>query len=183
MKRPRSRIVCGDWVIYKAPVDVAISAMSPDDWEAVHTIYRAGIETGQATFETTIPSWMEWDASKRPDCRLVARFGDQVVGWAALNPVSKREVYAGVAEVSIYVADPARGQGVGRLLLRALIEAAEKAGIWTLQASIFPENEASIGLFLACGFRIVGYREHIGKHHGVWRDTILMEKRSTHSES
>ena len=152
--------------------------MFPDDWQAVRAIYREGMETNQATFETTVPSWAEWDAAKRPDCRFVARRGKQVIGWAALNAVSRRAVYDGVAEVGIYVTELERGQGVGRMLLEALIKAAERAGLWTLQASVFPENKASIGLFKACGFRAVGYRRLIARHHGVWRDTLLLERRS-----
>lgn len=155
-----------------------ITTLSADDWEEVRAIYEEGIDTGQATFETTVPSWPEWDAAKRPNCRLVARRGTQVIGWAALNAVSRREAYAGVAEAAIYVAESERGQGAGRLLLEALIAEAEEAGIWTLQAAVFPENAASTGLFKACGFRTVGTRERIAKHHGVWRDTLLLERRS-----
>jgi phosphinothricin acetyltransferase len=158
--------------------ELEITAMSPDDWEAVRTIYQEGIETNQATFETSVPSWAAWNAAKRKDCRLVTRRENRVIAWAALNPVSSREVYAGVAEVGIYVASQERGRGVGRSLLTALIEAAELAGTWTLQASVFPENEASMALFQSCGFRIVGYRERIAKHHGLWRDTVLLERRS-----
>jgi phosphinothricin acetyltransferase len=109
----------------------------------------------------------------------VARRGRRVVGWAVLSPVSPRAVYSGVAEVSIYVAAPARGQGVGRALLKALIESSEAAGIWTLQAGIFPENEASVALHLGCGFRVVGRRERLGRHHGIWRDSLLLERRSS----
>ena len=152
--------------------------MSPDDWQAVRAIYREGMETKQATFETTVPSWAEWDAAKRPDCRLVARRGNRVIGWAALNAVSRRAVYTGVAEVGIYVTEQERGQGVGRMLLEALIKASEQEGIWTLQASVFPENKASIGLFQTYGFRAVGYRRRIARHHGAWRDTLLLERRS-----
>lgn len=155
-----------------------IRAMSPDDWQTVRAIYQEGIETKQATFETSVPSWSEWDAARRPDCRLVACRGKGVVGWAALNTVSRRKVYAGVAEVGIYVAEQERGRGVGRGLLMALIEEAEEAGIWTLQAAIFPENEASNGLFQGCGFRTVGRRERIARQDGVWRDTLLLERRS-----
>ena len=155
-----------------------ITAMSPQDWQAVRAIYQEGIETKQATFETAAPSWSEWDASRRPDCRLVACRGKDVIAWAALNAMSRREAYAGVAEVGIYVSEGERGRGVGRMLLKALIEAAEAAGIWTLQASIFPENKASAGLFRACGFRTVGRRERIARQDGVWRDTLLLERRS-----
>jgi phosphinothricin acetyltransferase len=153
--------------------------MTPADWPFVRSIYEEGLATGHATFETVAPDWPAWDAAHRPDCRLLAHRNGAIVGWAALAPVSGRPVYAGVAEVSIYVAASARGQGVGRTLLAALIEASEAAGIWTLQASIFPENEASIALHLACGFRIVGRRERPGRHHGIWRDTLLLERRSS----
>ena len=152
--------------------------MRPEDWPAIRAIYQEGIETKQATFETAVPTWAEWDAARRPDCRLVARWGDKVVGWAALNPVSRRAVYAGVAEVGIYVSEEDRGQGVGHMLLEALITRAEEAGIWTLQASVFPENQASIRLFQRLGFRTVGTRERIAKQENWWRDTILLEKRS-----
>jgi len=119
-----------------------------------------------------------WDANHLPYCRFVAREGDRVIGWAALSPISRRAVYAGVAEVSVYVATAAQGRGVGKALLRALIAAAEDAGIWTLQGSIFSENRASLALHQACGFRIVGRRERIAQLHGVWHDTILVERRS-----
>jgi L-amino acid N-acyltransferase YncA len=158
--------------------DATVEAMRDEDWEAVQRIYREGIATGDATFETEVPEWEDWDRSHARDCRLVARREGQVVGWAALSPVSARRAYAGVAEVSIYVAVPARGQGVGKALLRALIEASERRGFWTLQAGIFPENEASIALHRACGFRIVGHRERLGRMCSVWRDVVLMERRS-----
>ncbi len=152
--------------------------MEAEDWPAVRIIYHEGIETGQATFETAVPSWDEWDAGKIPSCRFVARLDGVVVGWAALSPVSQREVYAGIAEVSIYMAGAARGQGIGKALLSALVESSERAGFWMLQAVMFPENEASVALHTACGFRIVGKRELIACHRGIWRDTILMERRS-----
>ncbi|MBP6016937.1 MAG: N-acetyltransferase [Candidatus Promineofilum sp.] len=148
------------------------------DWPAVRTIYEEGIATGQATFETAAPEWAAWDAARLTAGRLVAR-RHGVVGWAALSPVSSRAVYCGVAEVSIYVAATVRGQGIGRALLAALIESSETAGLWTLQAGIFPENEASVALHLACGFRIVGRRERLGLHHGLWRDSLLLERRSS----
>lgn len=156
-----------------------ISAMAASDWPAVRAIYAEGIATGHATFETSVPEWEAWNAARLPTCRLVARRGRRVVGWAVLSPVSPRAVYSGVAEVSIYVAAPARGQGVGRTLLKALVESSEAAGIWMLQAGIFPENEASVALHLACGFRVVGRRERLGRHHGVWRDSLLLERRSS----
>ena len=159
-------------------MDFVIDSMRPQDWEFVRAIYLEGIETGQATFETEAPGWEGWDAGHLPQCRLAARSGDGVLGWAALSPVSKREVYAGVAEVSVYVGTAARGRGVGGALMRALIEASERHGVWTLQSSVFPENHASVALHLKHGFREVGRRERIARHHGVWRDTIVLERRS-----
>jgi L-amino acid N-acyltransferase YncA len=155
-----------------------IDPMQPEDWPLVKTIYEEGIATGQATFETEAPEYESWDAAHLHDCRLVAKMDETVVGWAALSPVSSRCVYGGVAEVSVYIAASAREQGVGRTLLTALINASEQAGWWTLQSTTFRENIASIGLHKACGFREVGIRERIGQHHGVWRDTVLMERRS-----
>ena len=157
---------------------VTVQKMRDEDWEAVRTIYREGIATGDATFETDAPDWEEWNKSHLRDGRLVAWEGEQIVGWAALSPVSSRRVYAGVAEVSVYVVASARGRGIGKALLRTLIEESERVGIWTLQGSIFPENVASIALHEACRFRKVGHRERIGQMQGVWRDTILMERRS-----
>lgn len=159
-------------------MDITVGEMQDEDWEAVQAIYQEGIATGNATFETDTPEWEEWNRSHLRDCRLIAREGDQVVGWAALTPVSSRCVYSGVAEVSIYVAASARGRNIGKALLQALVEESERAGIWTLQASIFPENVVSIALHKACGFREVGYRERIGQIDGSWRDTVLMERRS-----
>ena len=156
----------------------AIDALRPDDWPAVRAIYEAGIASGDATFETAAPTWEAWDASHLPGHRLVARDGDRVVGWTALAPVSERCAYAGVAEDSIYVAAEARGQGVGRELLAAVVSSAELAGIWTVQTGIFPENRASVRLHLACGFRVVGVRERLGRLHGRWRDVLLLERRS-----
>lgn len=157
---------------------VEILPLSPAHWNDVRAIYEAGIATGQATFETAAPAWAAWDAAHLADCRLVARRDGQIIGWAALSPVSSRCVYGGVAEVSVYVADGARGQGTGRALLAALVAASEAAGLWTLQAGIFPENEASVRLHQACGFRVVGRRERLGQLHGVWRDVLLLERRS-----
>lgn len=159
--------------------DVTLASLRPSDWQAVRAIYIEGMVTNQATFETAAPEWAEWDAAHRPDCRIVAWRGGEVMGWAALSPVSRRAVYSGVAEVSVYVAAAARGVGVGRMLLRALIDASEAAGVWTLQAGVFPENEDSVALHRACGFRVVGRRERIGRHHGQWRDTLLLERRSS----
>lgn len=152
--------------------------MSESDWPAVARIYRQGIETGNATFETEVPSWGDWDAAHLEICRLVCEVEGHVVAWAALSPVSRRPVYRGVVEHSIYVADAGRGRGVGAILLGELVTAAENAGFWTLQTSIFPENDASIALHSSVGFRVVGTRERIASHHGRWRDTVLMERRS-----
>ena len=151
-------------------------------WPAVCTIYTEGLATGNATFATEAPTWEEWDASHLGACRLVAVADDapgQVLGWAALSPVSSRCVYGGVAEVSVYVAAAARGQGVGRALLAALVAESEHQGLWTLQAGIFPENTASVQLHESAGFRLVGRRERIGQLRGIWRDTLLLERRST----
>jgi L-amino acid N-acyltransferase YncA len=159
-------------------MDFIVDKMKAEDWSAVRSIYQEGIATGNATFETDAPEWQEWDKTHLGDCRFVARRERQVVGWGALSPVSSRCVYAGVAEVSIYVTASARGEGIGKTLLRTLIEASERQGIWTLQAGVFPENEASIALHKAYGFREVGYRERIGQMNGTWRDVILFERRS-----
>lgn len=155
-----------------------IAPMTAADWPAVRAIYLEGIATGNATFETAAPDWAEWDAKHLSHCRLVARESGVILGWAALSPVSSRCVYGGVAEVSVYVAGSARGRGVGRQLLGALIPESEQHGIWTLQAGIFPENLASVELHLRAGFRMVGRRERIGRLHGTWRDTVLLERRS-----
>jgi L-amino acid N-acyltransferase YncA len=152
--------------------------MRAEDWESVRAIYIQGIATGDATFEQTVPEWGTWDAAHLPCCRLVARSGSETQGWAALTPYSNRQVYAGVAEVSVYVAAAARGQGVGAALLSALVAESAKQGIWTLQAGIFPENTASIRLHERFGFRVVGTRERIGCMDGRWRDVVLMERRA-----
>lgn len=152
--------------------------MQPDHWPAVRSIYLDGIATGAATFETDAPSWPEWNANHLEFARLVACENEQVIGWAALSPVSQRRAYSGVAEVSVYVSGDRRGKGVGRALLEHLIRESEQNGIWTLQASVFPENAATIALHRACGFREVGKRERIGKLNGTWRDTLLLERRS-----
>lgn len=159
-------------------METVITAMKPEQWEPVRAIYLAGIATGDATFETEAPNWTDWDRSHLPAPRLVALSAEAVVGWAALSCVSARATYAGVAEVSVYVAEQRRGQGTGSLLLKALVAGSEEAGIWTLQASIFPENVASILLHKSCGFRELGRRQRVGKLHGVWRDTVLLERRS-----
>jgi L-amino acid N-acyltransferase YncA len=155
-----------------------IQEMLPADWERVRAIYLAGIATGQATFETQAPSWEEWNAAHLVVGRLVARNRETIIGWAAMSPVSMRRAYEGVAEVSVYVAQDRRGEGIGRTLLAALISESEQNGIWTLQAAVFPENEATVALHRGCGFREVGRRERISKLNGVWRDTILLERRS-----
>jgi phosphinothricin acetyltransferase len=152
--------------------------MLPFDWAAVREIYLQGIATRQATFETQAPSWEVWDAAHFTFARLVAREAESVVGWAALSPVSARRAYAGVAEVSVYVAQSKRGFGLGTHLLEALIAASEENGIWSLQAVMFPENAATVALHRRCGFRDVGRRERIAKLDSVWRDTILLERRS-----
>jgi L-amino acid N-acyltransferase YncA len=141
-------------------------------------IYLEGIATGNATFQTSAPTWEEWDKSHLLHSRLIAIVDGQALGWAALTPVSSRCVYGGVAEVSVYVANEARGKGVGYALLKALIKSSEQNQIWTLQSGIFPENEASIKIHQKCGFRIVGLREKIGKMGDVWRDNLLLERRS-----
>lgn len=159
---------------------VRIEPLREEHWPRVREVYAEGIATGEATFETTVPSWEEWDASHLDRCRLVAIVGDaDVAGWAALSPVSDRCVYGGVAEVSVYVAAAHRGRGIGGLLLARLVEASEDAGVWTLQAGVFPENEASVKLHERAGFRTVGRRERLGKLHGRWRDVLLLERRST----
>jgi L-amino acid N-acyltransferase YncA len=159
-------------------MDFTIDEMQAADWPQVAAIYQEGIDTGSATFETVVPSWEKWNAGHRPDCRLVARNAEQILGWAALSPVSARAVYAGVAEVSVYIAAAARGRGVGKALLDALVASSEQVGIWTLQAGIFAENAPSIALHKTCGFREVGIRERLGQRYGVWHDIMLMERRS-----
>lgn len=150
--------------------------LRPGDWPEVAAVYEAGIRGGNATFETEVPSWEAWDAAHAR--QLVADLDGRVVGWAALSGVSDRSCYSGVAEVSVYVATEARGQGLGRALLERLVGESERAGIWTLQAGIFPENEASVALHRRCGFRVVGLREKLGKRDGLWRDVLLLERRS-----
>lgn len=152
--------------------------MRPADWPGAAEIYAEGIATGIATFETEVPTWERWDETHLPEPRLVARRGTDLAGWAALSAVSGRRVYAGVAECSIYVAERERGSGVGTRLLAALVERSERAGIWTIQAGIFRENAASIALHARSGFRVVGIREQLARRDGVWRDVVLMERRS-----
>ena len=155
-----------------------IVALRPEHWPDVARIYAEGIATGHATFEAEVPEWEAWDAAHLDELRLVALVDGEVAGWTALSPVSGRCVYAGVAEESVYVAEAARGQGVGKALLEELIRRSEAAGIWTIQTGIFPENTASVALHEKVGFRVVGVRERIGQHHGVWRDVVFLERRS-----
>ena len=155
-----------------------IQPLTADHWRAVRSIYLEGIETGNATFEKAAPDWEQWNKTHLPVGRFVAIAGSQVVGWTALSAISSRCVYAGVAEVSVYVAKHAWGRGVGKALLKELVSASEAQNIWTLQAGIFPENAASIQLHKSVGFRIVGVRERLGCMDGRWRDVVLMERRS-----
>ncbi|HEY6183257.1 MAG TPA: GNAT family N-acetyltransferase [Terriglobales bacterium] len=157
---------------------VSIEPMTEQDWPSVSAIYAEGIATGNATFEKSIPDWQQWNAAHLPTCRLVARSGNDVLGWAALTAVSGRCVYAGVAEISVYVSERARGKRIGTKLLQALVEASERERIWTLQAGIFPENIASVELHKRCGFSMVGIRERLGRMDGHWRDVALLERRS-----
>jgi L-amino acid N-acyltransferase YncA len=160
-------------------MSVAIARMTEAHAHAVLTIYQAGIDEGNATFETTAPTWAEFDSKRLPDHRFVAvDETGAVLGWAAVVPVSDRCAYAGVVEHSVYVHPDARGLGVGRALLDALVTSTEAGGIWTIQSGIFPENDASAALHRAAGFREVGRRERIGRHHGRWRDVVLIERRS-----
>jgi phosphinothricin acetyltransferase len=153
-----------------------IRDLRPDDWVEVAAIYRDGMRGGMATFETEVPPWEAWHEAH--PLRVVAEIDEQVLGWAALGRVSPRWAYRGVGETSVYIARDARGKGVGKTLMEALIEKSERAGFWTLQTSIFPENEASLKLHRRVGFRVVGVRKSIGKRDGLWRDTVLMERRS-----
>jgi len=157
---------------------IHIEAMKVDDWISVAKIYREGIETGMATFEKKVPPWELWDKQHIETCRLVARSKGKILGWAALSAVSSRCVYGGVAEVSVYVSSQLRGEKIGEKLLRKLIDESEVQGYWTLQSGIFPENISSIRLHEKLGFRKIGFREKIGQLNGVWKDNILMEKRS-----
>ena len=158
---------------------ITITTMLPQHWEAVKIIYEEGIATGNATFQQATTGWNDWDNAHVKTCRLIAIENNEVLGWAALSPVSSRCVYAGVAEVSVYVAANARGKNIGSNLLKELITESEKNGYWTLQSGIFPENKQSIAIHEKNGFRIIGYRERIGKMGDVWRDNIYLERRST----
>ncbi len=160
-------------------MNVTIDRMEPTDWGQVRDIFAQGIETGYATFETSVPSWEAWDKAHLPFCRLVARSEGRVVGWAALTPISPRQAYAGVAEASLYIADEYKRKGVGLALQMALIRRSEAHGIWTLQAVVHASNAPSLALLKRTGFREVGRRERIARLNGVWRDTVLLERRSS----
>lgn len=160
-------------------MDYYIDEMTQGDWEEVAKIYLEGINTGVATFQTEVPTWEDWNKSHIKFCRLVARSGSKVLGWAALSPTSSRCVYSGVSEVSIYISDRYRGQGIGTFLLNNLIKKSEENGFWTLQSGIMKENAASIALHKRCGFREIGIKEKVGKmSNGKWQDVVLMERRS-----
>jgi L-amino acid N-acyltransferase YncA len=160
------------------PTGPVIAPLAREHWAEIARIYRQGMATGDATFETEVPPWDAWEAEHLPGHRLVAVEGSAVLGWAALSPCSARFVYRGVAEVSIYIAEAARGRGVGRALLDEIVAGAEADGIWTIEAGIFPENEASLALHRRAGFRVVGVRERLGQMDGRWRDVLLLERRS-----
>ena len=159
------------------PADVAVRTLEPDDWDAVRRIYAEGIATGHATFETEVPDARTLDETWLPGHRWVAEIDGHVVGWTAVSPVSTRPVYAGVGETSVYVGEGHRGRGVGRALIHRQVTAADTAGLWTLQTSVFPENRASIALHHSAGYRTLGVRDRIGRHQGAWRDTVLLERR------
>lgn len=155
-----------------------IIPLQEDHFPDVARIYEEGLATGIASFETRVPDWLHWDKKFLSQCRFVAVSADEIVGWCALSPVSSREVYQGVAEVTIYIKNAFQGMGIGRSLLSYLVSESEKEGFWTLQAGIFPENTASISLHKKCGFRIMGVREKPAKRNGVWYDNVLLERRS-----
>ncbi len=159
-------------------METSIEPMASSDWPAVAAILQEGIDTGHARFEDTMPTWEHFDGTHLPQCRLVAKSGDVILGWVVLGPVSSRCVYRGVAEISIYVKVSTRGLGIGATLLTAAVEESERIGIWTLQSGIFPENTASLALHQRRGFRMVGFRERLGQINGLWRDVVLMERRS-----
>src|SRR6516162_1684709 len=162
------------------PAGLAVRPMCPEDADQVLAVYQAGLDAGDASFETAVPSWADFDAGRLPAHRHVATCDDtgELLGWVAVSPVSARSVYAGVVEHSVYVTPEARGRGVGGALLQALIDSTEAAGIWTIQSAIFPENTASLCMHERQGFRVVGVRERIGRHHGRWRAVVLVERRS-----
>lgn len=157
---------------------VSIRKMSATDWNSVADIYKEGIATGVATFETTVPTFESWDKAHMISCRFVAESFNIILGWVALSPVSSRCVYGGVAEVSVYISKSSRGKGIGKLLLKHLIDTSEQEGIWTLQSGVFPTNHGSIKIHEAVGFRMIGSRERIGKLNGQWIDNVLFERRS-----
>jgi len=159
-------------------MDLIINTITKDDWSSVSQIFREGIATQNATFETSVPEWEIWDKSHLRECRLIGRIEDTIVGWATISPITNRCVYGGVVEISVYITSKYRGKGVGKAMLNRLIQESEECGIWTLQAGIFPENISSIKFHKTCGFRIVGLRERIGKLNGIWRDVMLLERRS-----
>jgi L-amino acid N-acyltransferase YncA len=163
---------------HAAGIERGVRALRAEDWPAVAAIYAEGIATGNATFETEVPTWAHWTAAHLAEHRLVAELDGRVVGWTAVSPVSTRRVYAGVVEHSVYVAGSARGRGVGRRLLAALIESTERGGIWTIQTGIFPENEPSLALHRSAGFRTLGVRDRPGQLGGRWRDVVVLERRS-----
>jgi L-amino acid N-acyltransferase YncA len=162
-------------------MEVIFRPMIEADWSQVVEIYKQGIDTGNATFETEIPNWDKWNSGHIQACRIVAVTENEIIGWAALVPVSTRKVYSGVAEVSIYISNKYQGLKIGSKLLKQLIEESEKNGFWTLQAGVFPQNKSSLKIHQNNGFRIVGYREKIGQMKGMWRDTVLLERRSKNS--
>lgn len=155
-----------------------LNKMLPEHWTDVSKIYKDGIETGMATFEKEVPGWEQWDTHHLKICRIIATINKKIVGWAALSPVSSRCVYGGVGELSVYVANGFHGNQIGQKLLRRLILESEENGLWTIQSGVFPENIASIKLHEKVGFRKIGYREKIGKMNGIWKDNILLERRS-----
>lgn len=155
-----------------------IRKMTEADWPRVSEIYADGIATGYATFETTIPAYSDWDKAHLEQCRLVVQEKENILGWAALSPVSSRCVYGGVAEISVYIGKDYRGLGLGTLLMKTLIQKSEEIGLWTLQSGIFPENQGSAKLHEKMGFRYIGKRERVGKINGHWKDNLLFERRS-----
>lgn len=160
-------------------IEIVIRTMSPSDWESVSSIYKQGIDTGFATFETNVPTYESWDSAHMKSCRLVATENKIVIGWAALSPVSSRCVYGGIGEISVYIASTSRGKGVGKRLMKALILESESEGLWTIQSGIFPDNKGSIELHKKMGFRFIGKRERVGRLHGEWKDNLLFERRSS----
>ncbi|MGO4918625.1 GNAT family N-acetyltransferase [Maribacter spongiicola] len=159
--------------------DITIRTMLATDWESVANIYKQGIDTGMATFETNVPTFEAWDEAHMRTCRFIAESTSEIMGWVALSPVSSRCVYGGVAEISVYISENSRGKGLGKLLLEHVISASEQEGIWTLQSGIFPTNYGSIKIHEATGFRMIGKRERVGRLHSKWVDNVLFERRSS----